>query len=75
MLYFGASTKVMPLPLIYRLGLQISRPYRNICALGSREVKVCGFINCVVVSLTTHPYIILRMDIVMVDVLEAWGML
>lgn len=31
----GASTNVMPLAVMKRLGLKISRPYKNICAMDS----------------------------------------
>lgn len=43
--------------------------------MDSREVKVCGLIKDVVVSLVAHPSIAICKDIVMVDVPEARGML
>ena len=29
----GASTNVIPLAMMKRLGLQVSRPYMNVCAM------------------------------------------
>ena len=71
----GASTNVLPLAVMKRLGLQVSRSYRNLCALDSREVKVCGVVMDVPVQPTVHPSISINMDIVVIDLPESWGML
>jgi hypothetical protein len=75
MLDSRASTNVMSLKVMEHLGLKISRPYKNICAMDSREVKVCGLIKDLQVFLATHQDICLVMDIVVIDVPDAWGML
>jgi hypothetical protein len=41
----GASTNVMSLNVMNWLGLKTTRPYRNVCAMDSREAKVCGLIK------------------------------
>jgi hypothetical protein len=65
----------MSLKVMERLGLKTSRPYKNICAMDSREVKVCGLIKDLQVCLATHQDICLVMDMVVIDVPNAWGML
>jgi hypothetical protein len=42
MLDSGESTNVIPLIVMHQLGLKITRPYRNICAMDRREVEVFG---------------------------------
>jgi hypothetical protein len=75
MLDSGASTNVMSLKVMEHLGLKISRPYKNICAMESREVKVCGLIKDLQVHLAAHQDICLVMDVVIIDVLDAWGII
>jgi hypothetical protein len=41
----GASTNVMPLKVMNQLGLKTTRPYRNVCAMDLREIKVLGLIK------------------------------
>lgn len=45
MLDFGASTNGMPLKVMDQLGLKITRPYRNVCGIDSKAIKVCGLIQ------------------------------
>jgi hypothetical protein len=75
MLDSGASTNVMSLTVMNCLGLNTSKPYKNICTMDSREVKVCGLIKYIQVSLAVYPSISLVMDVVVIDVPDAWGML
>jgi hypothetical protein len=75
MLDSGASTNVMSLIVMNQLGLKTTRPYRNICAMDSKEVKVCGLIKDLHIRLTIYPDISLLMDVVVIDVPDAWGML
>jgi hypothetical protein len=65
----------MSLNVMNQLGLKTTRPYRNICAMDSREVKVCGLIKDLHVSLAVFQDISLTMDVVVIDVLDAWGMI
>ena len=45
MLESTPSTKVIPFPIMYKLGLKVSRPYRNIHSVDFREVNVCGLVK------------------------------
>jgi hypothetical protein len=45
MLDSGASTNVMSLKVMNQLGLKITRPYRNVCGIDSKLIKVCGLIK------------------------------
>ena len=65
----------MPIDMMKRLGLQVSRHYMNVCTMDSREVKFCTVVVDVLVGLTVHPIISLKMDIVVIDLPESWGML
>jgi len=75
MLHSGAFANVMSLKVMNQLGLKISRPYKSVCAMDSREIKVCGLIEDLQVNLTVFPDISVLMDIVVIDVPDAWGIL
>jgi hypothetical protein len=45
------------------------------CTMDSREIKVCGLIKDLKVSLAVYSDILVLMDVVVIDVLDAWGML
>jgi hypothetical protein len=75
MLDSGASTNVMSLKVMEQLGLKTTRPYGNVCGIDSKKVKVFGVCEDVEVFLIDFPHISLLMDIVVIDVLDAWGML
>ena len=51
-----------------QMGLSISRPYRNLCAMDSREIDVVGIILNFPVKLAAYPDIGVTMDIVVIDV-------
>jgi hypothetical protein len=69
----------MSLKVMNQLGLQTTLPYRNVCAMDLREIKVYGLIKDLHVKLVTIPNITLLMDIVVlvmvIDVPGAWGLL
>jgi len=75
MLYSGDSTNVMALKAMNQLGLKITRPYRNVRGINSRAILVCGLIKDLKVNLDTYPNISLLMDVVVIDVPDALGML
>ena len=58
-----------------QMGLTISRPYQNVCAMDSREIDVVGIILNFPVKLAAYPDIGVTMDIVVIDVPNRWGML
>jgi hypothetical protein len=65
----------MSLKVMEQLGLKTTRPYGNVCGIDSKRVKVFGVCEDVEVFLIDFPHISLLMDIVVIDVLDAWGML
>jgi len=75
MLYFRASTNVMSLKVMKELGLKTTRPYGNFYGIDSKKVKVYGLIEDVKVYLLDFSHISLIMNMVVIDVLDAWGML
>jgi hypothetical protein len=75
MLDSGASSNVMTKKVMERLNLRISRPYHNICAMDSKTIEVHGLIKGLQVHLAVFPDIMFEMDIVVIDVPDAWGML
>jgi hypothetical protein len=71
----GASATVMPINVFKKLGLGISRGYGNICGMDSKRVKVFEVAQDVDMYLYHLPQRSFPIDIVVVDVLDAWGML
>lgn len=67
MLDLGASTNVMTLKAMNELRLTISRLYRNVQVMDSREVQVCGVIKDLEVRLQEYLERILTMDVVVID--------
>ena len=57
------------------LGLDITRPYKDLYSFDSREVKCLGPIKDLVVSLHQIPERNLVMDVVVADVPPKFGML
>lgn len=75
MLDFGAFANVMPLRVTQRLEMDITKPYKNGCGFESKSLPVHGLIKDAKVSLATNNDISVLMDIVGIDVPDAWGML
>jgi hypothetical protein len=75
MLDSGASLNVMTKKVMEQLNLRISRPYHNICAMDSKTIEVHGLIKGLQVHLVAFPDIMIEMDIVVIDVPDAWRML
>jgi len=46
----GSSANVMPLSVMKQLGLNISRPYGNVCGMDSRKIRVHGLIKKIMSS-------------------------
>jgi hypothetical protein len=65
----------MLLKVMNELGLETTRPYRNVCRIDSKAIKVCGLIKDLRVYLVSYPDISILMDVVVIDVPDAWGML
>jgi hypothetical protein len=75
MLDLGASTNVMYVNVMNQLGHKTTRPYRNIGAMDSKEVKFFGLIKDLHVSFASFHDISLTMDVVVIDVSDAQGMI
>jgi len=71
----GASTNVMPLKVMNQLGLKVTRPYWKVCGIDSRNIEAHGLINNLDVIFLQHPDMSLLMDVVVIDVPDAWGMI
>jgi ribonuclease HI len=71
----GASSNIITKGIMQRLGLKITRPYQNVCAMDSREIETHGIIIDLPVKLAFHPNFAFKMDVLVIDVPDAWGML
>jgi ribonuclease HI len=75
MLDSGASHNLMPKVVMDQLGLDITRPYKDLFSFDSRKVKCLGLIKDLVVSLAQIPAKNMVMDVVVVDIPPKFGML
>ena len=75
MLDSGASHNLMPKIIMDNLGLDITRPYKNLYSFDSRKVRCLGLIKDLVVSLHQMPEKSIVMDVVVADVPVKLGML
>ena len=75
MLDSSSSSNIMTKKVMEKMGLKITRPYQNLCAMDSREIDVVGLILNFPIQLAAYPYIGVKMNIVVIDVTEIWGML
>ena len=73
MLDLGASHNLMPNGVVESLGLEITRPYKDLYSFDSKRVKCLGLIKYMVVSLNKSPSKILVMDIIMADMPPKFG--
>jgi ribonuclease HI len=71
----GASSNIISKGIMQRLGLMVTRPYQNICAMDSREVETLGIIIDLPVKRAFYPEFSFKMDVFVIDVPDAWGML
>jgi hypothetical protein len=65
----------MSLKVMKQIGLKTIHPYGNVCGIDSKKVKVYGLVEYVEVYLQDFPHISFIMNIVVIDVPDAWGML
>ena len=71
----GTSNNLMPKTIMECLGLDITRPYKDLYSFDSREVKCLGLIKDLVVSLHQIPEKNLVMGMVVANVSPKFGML
>jgi hypothetical protein len=65
----------MSLKVMEKLILKATQPYMNVCGFESRAIHIHGLVENVEVFLGRYPEREIHMDIVVVDVLDVWGML
>ena len=71
----GASNNLMPKLIMEKLGLEVTRPYKDLFSFDSNKVKCLGLIKDLVVSLAQIPSKSLVMDVVVADIPPKFGML
>jgi hypothetical protein len=69
------SHNMMPKVVMDQLGLEITRPYRDLFSFDSRNVKCLGLIKDLVVSLSQIPAKNMVMVVVVADIPPKFGML
>ena len=74
MLDLGASNNHMPKVIMERMGLEITRPYKDLFSFYSKRVQCIGLIKDVVVGLTQVPAKTMVMEIVVADIPPKFGM-
>lgn len=75
MLDSGASRNLMPLAVMEQLGLQITRPNKDLYSFDYKRAKRLGMVKDLVVSLAQIPKKSLLMDIVVEDIPPRFNML
>ena len=75
MLDSGASHNFMPKVIMERLGLEVTRPYKDLYSFDSSRVRCPGLIKDLCVNLAQIPAKSLVMDIVVADIPLKYGMI
>jgi hypothetical protein len=75
MLDTGVGANMMSLKVMLQMGLKVTRPYRNVCGFESKSIPTHGVIENIKVQLKEFPEKTIRIDIIVVDVPDVWGML
>ena len=65
----------MPKAVMESLGLEITRPYKDLYSFDSNRVKCLGLIKDLCVSLVQYPAKTILMDIVVAEIPRKYGML
>lgn len=64
----GASHNLMPKLIMEKLGLEVTKPYKDLFSFDSNQVKCFGLIKDLAVSLAQIPSKSLVMDVVVIDI-------
>ena len=71
----GVSHNLMPKGVVESLGLEVTRPYKDLYSFDSRKVKCLGSIKDMVVTLTKMPSNTVVMDVVVAEIPPKFGVL
>ena len=75
MLDLGTSQNMMPRRIMDELGLELTRPYKDIFSFDSNKFKCLSLIKYLVVSLAWIPAKTLVMDVVVAEIPLKFGMM
>jgi hypothetical protein len=75
MLDSGASHNLMPKVVMDQLGLEATRPYKDLFSFNSRKETFLGMFKDMVLSLAQIPAKNMVMDVVVADIAPKFGML
>jgi hypothetical protein len=75
MLDSGVGANMMSLKVMQQLGLKVTGLYKNVCGFESRAIPTHEVIENVEICLKEYPERVIHIDIVVVDILDVWGML
>jgi hypothetical protein len=75
MLDSGASHNLMPKDVMEKLGLEVTRPYKDLHSFDSSKVKCIGLIKDLCITPVQIPSKSMVMDVVVADIPPKYGML
>jgi hypothetical protein len=75
LVYYGAYSNVMPLVVCNKLGDFPLQSDKHVIQLDRTQVGVMGELKDVMIRIATHPNFIKIIDIIVVDIPEAYGLL
>jgi hypothetical protein len=75
MLDLGASHNLMPKEVMEKLGLEVTRPYKDLHSFDSSKVRCIGLIKDLCITLVQIPAKSMVMDVVVADIPPKYGML
>jgi hypothetical protein len=73
--YLGASSNVMPLSICKKLNIVPLKSDKHAIQLDKTQVKVIRELKDVMIKIMTHPKFVQVIDIIVVDILEAYELL
>ena len=65
----------MPMRIMYELGLEVTRPYKDLFSFDSNKFKFLGLIKDLVISLNQIPAKTMVMDVVVAHIPPNFGIL
>jgi hypothetical protein len=71
----GASSKVMPLSVCKKLNVDPLKSDKHVIQLDRTQVKVIGELKDMMIRISTHSMLVQVIDIIVVDIPEAYGLL